>query len=144
MAITANNGTWDWLGKTDSERTDDDAAQMTLSAYAAAYHWAKATGTGPANMARANWLLSRVWAVRGNGDLALHHADLVMAICLANDLADFDLAYAYEAQARAHACLGRWDEARDLRTAAADVPIGDDEDRQIVEADLASGPWYGL
>jgi len=93
QGIAANNGTWDWLGKPDSERTSDDEEQMTLSAYAAAYHWSRATDAGPANEARANWLLSRVWVVRGNGALALHHA---AAVPIADDedqnLVETDLA----------------------------------------------------
>lgn len=144
QGVAANNGTWDWLGKSGADRTEDDEEQMTMSAYAAAYHWARATGAGPANTARANWLLSRVWAVRGNGELALHHADLVMATCTANDLADFDLAYAYEARARALACLGRGDEARAERERAGAVPIAEDDDRALVEDDLASEPWFGV
>ncbi|MCU1393362.1 MAG: hypothetical protein JWM34_1790 [Ilumatobacteraceae bacterium] len=144
QGIAANNGTWDWLGKPDGERTADDDEQMTLSAYAAAYHWARAAGTGPANTARANWLLSRVWVVRGNGALALHHADIVMETCHEHDLHDFDLAYPHEARARALACLGRHDEAAAERSTAAAVPIVDDEDRSIFDPDLAAEPWFGL
>ena len=144
QGIAANNGTWDWLGKPDGERTADDEEQMTLSAYAAAYHWAQAARSGPANVARANWLISRVWAVRGNGALALHHADIVLSTCRDNDLRDFDLAYAHESRARALAALGRLEEAATERAAAAAVPVIDDEDRAIVEADLAAEPWFGL
>ena len=144
QGVAANNGTWDALGKPDGERTADDEEQMTLSAYAATYHWARAARTGPANVARANWLLSRVWAVRANGPLALHHADIVLATCLEHDLIDFDLAYAHEARARALACLGHLDEAAAERAAAAVVPIADDEDRSIFEPDLAAEPWFGL
>ena len=144
QGIASNNGTWDWLGKPDGERTADDEEQMTLSAYAAAYHWARAAGSGPANAARANWLLSRVWAVRGNGALALHHADIVLATCTEHGLVDFDRAYAFEARARALACLGRLDEAAIERAAAVAIPIVGDEDRSIAEGDLASEPWFGL
>lgn len=144
QGIAANNGTWDWLGKPDAERTADDEEAMTLSAYAAAYHWARAARRGPENVARAEWLLARVWAVRTNGALALHHADRCMAACTDAQLADFDLAYAHEARARALACLGRRDEATAERAAAAAVPIADVEDRNIVEADLASEPWFGV
>ena len=42
QGITANNATWDWLGKPDGERTTDDEEAMTRSAYAAAYHWSRA------------------------------------------------------------------------------------------------------
>lgn len=143
QAIEANNMTWDWLGKADDERTEDDAEQMTLSAYAAAYHWARAARRTPANAARANWLLSRVWVTRGEGALALHHADLVVAACLAAEIGDFDLAYGHEGRARALACLGRHAEARAERAMAAQVPIIDDEDRQIFEGDLVAEPWFG-
>jgi uncharacterized protein YndB with AHSA1/START domain len=143
QGVAANNGTWDWLGKPDDERTAEDEEQMTLSAYAAAYHWARASRTGPANTARANWLLSRVWVVRGNGPLALHHADIVMATCVAHDLGDFDLAYGYESRARALACLGQLGDARVERDRAASIEVADDEDRKIVESDLAAGPWFG-
>ena len=144
LAVDANNGTWDWLGKPDGERTAQDEERMTESAYAAAYHWARAAGAGPANEARAQWLISRVWAVRGNGGLALRHADAVLAVCGAAGLEDFDLAYGHEARARALACLGRRDEAVAERDAAAAVPIAEAEDREIVEADLAAAPWFGI
>ena len=144
QGIAANNGTWEWLAKPDGERTPDDDEQMTMSAYAAAYHWSRAARTGPENSARANWLLSRVWVVRGNGVLALHHADLTLAVCAAAGLADFDLAYGHEARARALACLGHADGARIERAAAAAIEILADEDRNVVESDLASEPWFGL
>lgn len=144
QGIAANNGTWDWLAKPDAERTADDDEAMTLSAYAAAYHWARAARRGPENVARAEWLLSRVWAVRGNGALALHHGDRCMAACSDANLNDFDLAYAHEARARALAGLGRNDEAAAERSLAAAVPIADDEDRELVVADLAAEPWFGV
>ena len=59
-------------------------------------------------------------------------------------LDDFDLAYAHEARARALACLGRRDEAAVELKAAHAVPIADAEDKAILDADLASEPWYGL
>jgi hypothetical protein len=42
------------------------------------------------------------------------------------------------------ACLGRIDEAKLERELAAAVPIADDEDRALVEADLAAEPWFGI
>lgn len=144
QGVEANNATWQWLGKPDGERSADDEAAMTRSAYAAAYHWARAAGRGPENEARAEWLLARVWTVRRHGELALAHADRCLAICQESGLADFDLAYAHEGRARALAALGRLAEAAAARELAAAVPIADDEDREIVERDLAGGPWFGL
>lgn len=144
QGVEANNSVWEILGRSDEERTADDDEELIRRAYAAAYHWDRAAGTGPANSARADWLLSRAWAVRGQGDLALHHADRCAATCAAHDLIDFDLAYAHESRARALACLGRLEEAAAERARAAAVPIADPEDAEIVVGDLASEPWFGL
>ena len=143
-AIEANNGTWDFLGKPAADRTPIDDEAMTMSAYAAAYHWRRAARRTPANEARAQWLLAKVWIARGEAALALEHAERCRAVVAEAGLVDFDLAYAHEVMARALAMLGRSDEARSERAAALAVPIGDDEDRAIVEADLAAGPWFGL
>ena len=67
-----------------------------------------------------------------------------MALTPDAGLADFDLAYAHEARARALACLGRRDEAAAELAAAHAVPVADPDDRAILVADLAAGPWYGL
>jgi uncharacterized protein YndB with AHSA1/START domain len=142
QAIEANNSAWELL---DGRRLDPGEVDDLLArAYAAAYHWARASGRTPANAARASWLMSRAHAVLGQGDLALHHADRCAAACTAAGLGDFDLAYAHEARARALACLGRTDEAAAERSAAATVEIADPEDRAIFEGDLAAGPWWSL
>lgn len=144
LAIEANNSVWEVLGKPIDEIDAPGAEEMTRRAYAAAYHWARAEGATVANEARAEWLLSRVWAVRSNGALALSHAQRCMDACQRGALADFDLAYAHEALARASACLGDGDATRRHREAASAVPIADDEDRAVVESDLAAEPWFGL
>lgn len=144
IAVEANNSVWEILGKPVAEIDEFGAEEMTQRAYAAAYHWARAEGSTVANEARAEWLLSRVWAVRGNGALALSHARRCMEACERGSLLDFDLAYAHESLARAQACLGNREAAQQHRAAAAAVPIGDDEDRAVVESDLAAEPWFGL
>ncbi len=144
QAIDANNGTWDWLAKPFGELTPEDEERMTASAYAAAYHWSKATGSGPATEARSAWLLARAWITRCNGELGLHYADIVLALCAEHGLIDFDLAYGHEARARALACLGRLDEAAEEKARASAVPVADDEDRSILEPDIAAEPWFDL
>lgn len=144
LAIDANNSTWEILGKPAEEISMDDADEMTKRAYAAAYHWARAAERTVANEARAEWLISRVWAVRGVGELALVHAERCMNACVRGALIDFDLAYAHEALARAHACLGDATLASTHRDEATSVEIADPEDRSIVEADLAAEPWFGI
>ena len=144
LAIEANNSTWEILGKPVDHISPEDAEEMTRRAYAAAYHWQRAEGSTPANSARADWLLSRVWVVRGDGAQALNYARRCMATCEASSLADFDLAYAYEALARAHACLGQAPQAKQYRDKATQVPIADSEDKKVLDGDLASEPWFGL
>ena len=46
--------------------------------------------------------------------------------------------------ARALAALGRDAEASEERARAVAIPVADAQDREIVEGDLAAGPWYGL
>lgn len=144
LAVDANNATWEILGKGPNEISDDDAEEMTRRAYAAAYHWQRAEGAGPANEARASWLLSRVWAVRQNGQVAFDHARRCLAVCESAGLVDFDLAYAHEALARSFAALGDAKQARHHLAIAREVSIADSEDRALVEADLAGEPWFGL
>ena len=74
IAIEANNSTWEILGRPVDQISPEDAEEMTRRAYAAAYHWQRAEGSTPANSARADWLLSRVWVVRGEGAQAMNYA----------------------------------------------------------------------
>jgi uncharacterized protein YndB with AHSA1/START domain len=143
MAVDANNSAWDLLAR-EGTLSPDEADDLLGRAYAAAHHWRRAAGAGPEHAARASWLLSRAHAVLGHGDLALHHADQSAASVDHAGLADFDLAYAHEARARALACLGRVDEAAAVLAAARAVPIADDDDRKVLAGDLAAEPWYGL
>lgn len=140
--VNANNSTWELLGRDDL--SPDEIDDLLGRAYASTYHWRRAARRGPENAARGSWLVSRVHSVLGHGDLALHHADQCMAVATAAGLQDFDLAYAHEARARALACLGRLDEAAVELKATHAVPIADEEDRAIIEGDLAAQPWYGL
>ena len=140
--ITANNSTWELLD--GRELSADEVDDVLGRAYASTYHWRRAARRGPENAARGSWLVSRVHAVLGHGDLALHHADQCMRGGRRQPAwTDFDLAYAHEARARALACLGRLDEAAVELKAAHAVTIADPEDKSILVADLASEPWYG-
>ncbi len=144
LAIEANNSVWEILGGTAGAVSADAGEEMTRRAYAAAYHWQRAEGASAANDARASWLLSRVWAVRGNGSVALEHAQRCLSVCESAGLADFDRAYAHEALARSFACLGDGDGARRHLALARDVEVSDPEDRAMLELDVAAEPWFGV
>jgi hypothetical protein len=80
--------------------------------------------------------------VLGRGEPAGYHARRCLEICQDNGIGDWDLAYAYEALARAAsvagdlAAAGTW--AEQARRAADD--IAEDDDRDAVLADLATIP----
>jgi uncharacterized protein YndB with AHSA1/START domain len=138
QGIEANNSTWELIDK--AERDGDDEEEMLRRAYAAAYHWARAARRTPANDARGSWLLSKVHLLTGQPQRALHYAERCMDVCRRHGLTDFDLAYAHEATARALKALGRDADAGVEWKAAQQVPVADEEDRKILEADMAVGP----
>jgi uncharacterized protein YndB with AHSA1/START domain len=144
QAITANNSVWELLD--GRVHTPDEADELLQRAYAAAYHWRRASGATVINQARTAWLLSRAHVVLGHGDVALHHAEQCAAFTAraSHDAADFDHGYAYEAAARALACLGRFDEAGEAYRRALAVEVADEQDRSIFEGDLHSEPWFAL
>ena len=142
FARQANRETWDWLARDD--RTEADDERMIHAAHASAFHWAAVGGAQAST--RADWLLSHVYAVVGHAEPALRYARQCLATCEREGIGDFDLAYAYEAMARASAADHDEPAAKEWRTKAAEAgaAIADGENRQLFLADLAAGPWYGV
>ena len=137
QGIECNNSTWEMI---EAERTPDNDEEMLRRAYASAYHWARAARRVPANDARGAWLLSKVQLLIDQPELSLRYADRCMAVCQEHGLADFDLAYAHEARARALKALGDDIGAAQSWEMAKAVPIAHAEDQAILDADLAVGP----
>ena len=81
-------------------------------------------------------------ATLGQADTAAHHAARYVAIARAGDVADWDLAAALEASARAAAVAGDFDAAErfEAEARAACAAVTDAEDREVVESDLATLP----
>jgi tetratricopeptide (TPR) repeat protein len=134
LAADCFNGTWALLEKDD--RSADDDELMVHMAHASAYHW---SNVGEAvHQVRGEWQCSRVYAVLGRAEPALHHAKRALSICQAHGIADFDIAFCYEALARAYAVAGDADQkAHWLAEGHAALDgIADEEDRAIVLADL--------
>ena len=117
-------------------REDDD--RLLLVAHASAYHWAEAEECIPANRARSEWQHSRMYVVLGRPEPALWHAHRCLRWCEENGIGDWDLAYAYEAVARAYKTAGKDPEAQAYKKLAAEVPIADADDREHLEEDLAT------
>src|SRR5713101_1922567 len=104
LGVELFNKTWTLIAK--AARTPDEEDELTHCAHASAYHWLQ-VGTA-ANRARSEWQCSRVYAVLGRAEPALHHAQRCLEICEAEPsaLEDWDLPFAFEALARAHAVAG--------------------------------------
>ncbi|MGY1809720.1 MerR family transcriptional regulator [Blastococcus sp. SYSU D00669] len=136
LAADLFNAVWRLLETED--RTPDQDDRMLHMAHASRHHWEQA-GTA-VHRARGEWQCSRVYAVLGRAEPAVHHARRCLELCSEHALGDFDLAFAHEALARAAAVAGDA-EARDRALAdarAAAEAITDPEDRALLESDLAS------
>jgi hypothetical protein len=131
------NYTWALLEK---DRTPEEDELMVHAAHAARLHW-HSIGE-PMHHARGEWQLSRVYAVLGRAEPALHHARRSLEICEEHGIGDFDLAFAYEALARAHAVGGDMETSTlfAAQARAAAEQISEEDDRQIVLSDLATLP----
>jgi DNA-binding transcriptional MerR regulator len=136
LAADLFNGVWALLETEDRTRAQDD--RMLHMAHASRHHWAQ-VGT-PANLARGEWLCSRVYAVLGRAEPALHHARRVLELCEEHGIGDWDLAFAHEALARAHAVAGDREGMEHAlgRARAAAADIAEAEDRDLLLADLAT------
>jgi hypothetical protein len=132
LGVDLFNGTWRLI----ESREDDEL--MVGMAHASAFHWTRAPECKPENVARGHWLLARVYTLVDRSEPALHHATRCLEICEADGLRDWDLAFAYEALARAHRTAGNAAEVERYCALAEGVEIADAEDRELLEQDLAT------
>jgi hypothetical protein len=100
-AIENFNATWDLIDK--SHRTHDENLSMVHMAHASRFHWGQIGE--PVHLARGEWQISRVYSLLNMAESALLHAEESLRICEDNNIGDFDLAFAYEALARAYGIL---------------------------------------
>jgi hypothetical protein len=135
LGVRLFNATWDLIGS----RADDD--RMLHMAHASRFHWGEAPECKPENLARGEWLVSRVYSMLGRGEPAIWHARRCLDHCDQNGIGDWDLAYAYEALARAHAVAGNA-EAADWKAKAREAAegIADPEDREHFDEDFGTLP----
>jgi hypothetical protein len=140
LAVDLFNHAWTLLRL--PERTSEQDDELIHTAHASRYHWGE-VGTA-ANVARGEWQVSRVYATLGRPEPALYHANRCLAYCEASpgELEDWDLPFAYEALARAHGVAGNAAEAERFAGLARELGgrIEDDEDRELLETDLATLP----
>jgi DNA-binding transcriptional MerR regulator len=141
LGVDLYNSTWALLEKPD--RTAVETDELIHRAHASRWHWARVGAD--VNLARGEWLCSRLYATLGRGEPALWHARRCVEIneaLPAEARESWDLPAAYEAMARASVVAG--DSASGAlwkakaTTALAD--ISDTDDRMPIEQDLATLP----
>jgi hypothetical protein len=148
FGVQLNNGMWDSIEDDTFGPLSplEDREEALYSAYASAYHWRNVGNH--ANWARGEHLISRIASNVGEAQTALRHGERCLELIVAHpdEMKDWDEPFAHEALARALASGGdltsgqdHLDRARELTAAVAGTG-----DREVLEAELARGPWYGL
>jgi hypothetical protein len=136
LGVDLYNSTWALLEKPD--RTPAETDELIHRAHASRWHWGRVGE--PVNLARGEWLCSRVYALLGRGEPAVWHARRCVEIDEAAGQGDWDIASAYEAMARALVVSGDRAGAAEWKakaTAALDG-IAEADDREVIEKDLAT------
>lgn len=138
VAVDLFNHVWRLLDLPERSADEDDA--MVHAAHASRWHWGRVGG--PEQWAIGEWQCSRVYAVLGRADQSKFHAQRCLAICDQHGIDSFVPASGHEALARAFAVAGDFDSARAERNTAyaLAVALDDDDDRAVIEADLATLP----
>jgi DNA-binding transcriptional MerR regulator len=141
LGVELYNSTWTLIEKPD--RTPSETDEMIHRAHASRWHWGRVGSA--VNLARGEWLCSRVYATLGRGEPALWHARRCVEINegLGADAREpWDLPAAYEAMARASFAAG--DPASGALWKAKAVTALDDmidpDDREPIAQDIATLP----
>jgi len=108
FAVDLFNLVWSLMDKKDRTKEEDD--KMVHAAHASRFHWGE-IGT-PLEFERGEWQISRVYSVLKRSEPALLHAKRCLETCQSNNIGDFDIAFAYEAMARAYAIAGQKSECQ--------------------------------
>ena len=136
LAVDLFNHVWTLLET--EPRTPDQDDEMLHAAHASRHHWGMVGE--PVNRARGEWQCSRVYAVLGRSEPAMWHARRCLALCEAHGIGDFDVAFAWEAVARAARVAGDHPEADAAlaRARALASALAEEEDRELLLGDLAT------
>jgi hypothetical protein len=141
LGIELFNQTWTLMEQPHRTVAEDDA--MLHMAHASAHHWrSEGSGATANNLARSEWQVSRVYTVLGRAEPATYHARRCLEICQDNGIGDWDIAYAYEALARAAVTGGDTEAARSWteQAYAAAEQIAEDGERRHLLDDLETLP----
>lgn len=135
LAPRAFNRAWELLDA--GHRTREQEEEMLAAAFTQRHLWYQVGSAR--NWAIADWQVSRVAAVLGYAELALRFGERSLEIAVEHGLDPFVQGFAHEAIARAAASVDdveTFTEHLELARAAL-TDIDDDEDREVLAADLA-------
>jgi hypothetical protein len=136
LAADLFNHVWTLLETPGRSALQDD--EMLHAAHASRHHWGEVGE--PIQWGRGEWQCSRVYAVLGRAEPSLWHARRYLAMCEEHGIADWDIAFAHEAIARALKVAGdqAGSDAAIARARELATEIAEDEDRDLLLSDLAT------
>ena len=143
MAIEMHMQTWNLLG--NDNRNEKDDVRMINFSKASLYHWQNSPKYEPINEKRGLWLISHVYAVLKRGIQALEYAKTTLQLTEKYGFKDFDLAYTYEAMARAYAGIDNKIKCQEYmkKVEGTGEQIKQEEDKKFFLDDFSSEPWFG-
>lgn len=127
-----------WTVMDKAERSAEDVEDMLLLAHASLWHWKQRTDRKPENLSIGYWLVSRVYAVAGNYELARLFGLKCLDISEDASLSPFLVGYAHEALARAGVLNKDFAAARTHLSEAEKLLPGvtDDGEKGFLAADI--------
>ena len=136
LAVDLFNHVWTLIETPDRTPMQDD--EMIHAAHASRYHWGEVGK--PQNLARGEWQCSRVYALLRRAEPSLWHARRCLALCEEHGIGGWDIAFAWEAIARASAVDGDRAAVEEALGRARELGalIVEDEDRELLLSDLAT------
>lgn len=140
FGVAFNNQVWAYIEKKD--RTEAETLEMIDLAHSSLVHWKLYEKSTIVNVQRGEYMIAKAYFCAGQAENALNYAERCLAITKDNqeEMADFDLAYAYEIMAKAHKLNNNTKEAKtffDLAEKAANELKGE-KDKEIFLKDLYS------
>ncbi len=143
VAADLFNQVWTLLETEDRTREQDE--EMIHAAHASRWHWSRSEVPDMGQrLLVAEWQCARVYSVLGRGEPAVFHARRCVEMSEGSEIEDWAVAAACEAMARALRAAGdraAFEEWR-ARAVEATAAIGEEEEREVIENDLATlGHW---
>ena len=136
FAAECFNAAWELIDQ--PRRTSEEDEEMIRLTHASLWHWSEREDCTPRHLSIGYWQAARVYALLGQADNARRYG--LLCLKYSQGEAPFYLGYAYEALARAEWVAGNSANVKAylLEAQKLTAEVGDPEDRELLEKDLAS------